>query len=110
MVAVTYSRRLNRARGWENIRTLLHDDNADDDDDDDDDEDHEDVDGSGDSPLCRSIEEDTRLKRMTIMKISNIFLLWLFFIVINTNQRISMAFKLLTYWLWVHNMRKDKQV
>ena len=28
MAAVTYPRRLNRAGGWENIRTLLHDDDA----------------------------------------------------------------------------------
>ena len=35
MVAVTYPRRLNRAGGWENIRTLLHDDDAEHDDHDD---------------------------------------------------------------------------
>ena len=41
MVAVTYPRRLNRAGGWENIRTLLHDDDAEHDD-------HYDHDDAGD--------------------------------------------------------------
>ena len=43
VVAVTYPRRLNRAGGWENIRTLLHDDHADHD------PDHDDVDDGDDT-------------------------------------------------------------